>query len=210
MGPAGAQGMAGVTGAQGSTLIGPAGPVGRTGSAGAQGLAGVAGAQGSTTVGNAGDVGLVGQAGPQGPVGATGAQGSTTDGNAGGVGRVGEAGPQGPVGATGAQGPVGVVKRWTLYRDFQFANNRTDLSSSENDKVLGIARYIQENPSLKIAIDSSKDTARNQDLSDRRCRTIRDALIKAGVASDSIQIGEYGDKALMPNSRIALLVSTTN
>ena len=103
-----------------------------------------------------------------------------------------------------------MVKRWTLYRDFQFANNRSDLSGSENDKVLGIAHYIKENPSLRIAIDCSKDTPRNQDLSDRRCSAIRDALINAGVPSDNIQIGEYGDKKLMHDSRIALLVSTAN
>ena len=103
-----------------------------------------------------------------------------------------------------------MVKRWTLYRDFQFANNRSDLSSSENNKVLGVARYIKENPSLRIAIDCSKDTPRNQDLSDKRCRAIRDALIEAGVPSGSIQIGEYGDKKLMPSSRVALLVSSIN
>jgi outer membrane protein OmpA-like peptidoglycan-associated protein len=103
-----------------------------------------------------------------------------------------------------------VVKRWTLYRDFQFDNNRSDLSRSENDKVLSVARYIKENPSLRIAIDGSMDTSRNQDLSDMRSRSIRDALIKAGVPSNSIQIGPYGDKQLMHDSRIALLVSTAN
>ena len=129
---------------------------------------------------------------------------------AGVVGPAGEVGPQGPVGATGAQGPTGVVKRWTLYRDFQFANNRSDLSSSENDKVLGVARYIKENPSLRIAIDYSRDTSRNQDLAGRRCSAIRGALVKAGVPSDSIQIGAYGDQKLMRDSRIALLVSSAN
>jgi outer membrane protein OmpA-like peptidoglycan-associated protein len=103
-----------------------------------------------------------------------------------------------------------MVKRWTLYRDFQFANNRSELSSPDNDKVLGVAHYLKENPSLRIAIDCSKDTPRNKDLSDRRCRVIRDALIEAGVPSDNIQIGEYGDKKLMHDRQIALLVSTIN
>lgn len=102
------------------------------------------------------------------------------------------------------------MQRWTLYRDFRFETNQSDLSRSENEKVLGIARYIRENPSLRIAIDSSKDAPRNQKLSDRRSRSIRDALIKAGVPSESIQIGPYGDQQLMPNSRIALLVSSAN
>jgi len=76
--------------------------------------------------------------------------------------------------------------------------------------VLAIARYIKKNPSLKIAIDSSKDTPGNQDLSFRRCQAIRDALVNVGVPSDSIQIGQFGDKKLMPDSRIALLVSSAN
>jgi outer membrane protein OmpA-like peptidoglycan-associated protein len=103
-----------------------------------------------------------------------------------------------------------VVKRWTLYRDFRFDNDRSELRSSENSKVLEVARYIKENPSLSVAIDSSMDAPRNQELSNRRSRAIRDALIKAGVPSDSIQIGAYGDKKLMPDSRISLLVSTAN
>ena len=103
-----------------------------------------------------------------------------------------------------------MVTRWTLYRDFQFANNRSELSSSDNDKVLGVARYIKENPSLRIAIDCSKDAPGNKDLSDKRCSAIRNALIEAGVPSDSIQVGEYGDKKLMHDSQIALLVSSAN
>ena len=33
---------------------------------------------------------------------------------------------------------------------------------------------------------------------------------KAGVSSDSIEIGEYGDKKLMRDSRVALLLSSAN
>jgi outer membrane protein OmpA-like peptidoglycan-associated protein len=131
-------------------------------------------------------------------------------GSAGAVGVAGEAGPQGTIGATGAQGPTGVVKNWTMYRDFQFANNQSDLSRSENDKVLEVARYMKENPSLRIALDGSNNMPRNQDLADRRCSTIRGALIKAGVPSDTIRIGAYGDKTMMRDSAVTLLVSTAS
>ena len=102
------------------------------------------------------------------------------------------------------------MTRWTLYRDFRFENNQPDLPSAENDKVLSVAHYLQENPSLKIAIDCSMDTPRNQALSDRRCNSIRGALIRAGVPASSIQIGSYGDKTLLPARRIAVLVRTDN
>jgi len=101
-----------------------------------------------------------------------------------------------------------MVKRWTLYRDFRFENGRSDLSNRENDKALEVALYIKNNPSLKVALDFSKDSSANQELADRRCSSIRGALINAGVPSASIRVGEYGDKRLMQNSRISLLVST--
>jgi hypothetical protein len=191
-------------------LVGPSGPSGRTGPAGSQGLVGATGAQGSTTIGIAGVAGRPGEAGPQGLVGATGAQGGTPDGIVGVAGPVGEAGPQGPAGETGAQGPTGVVQRWTLYRDFRFDNNQLELSNSENDKVLEVARYIKENPSLKVAIGCSMRKPGSRDMSERRCNAIRAALVKAGVPFESVQIGAYGDKKRMPDGEIALLISSNN
>ena len=45
---------------------------------------------------------------------------------------------------------------------------------------------MNQNPSLRVGIDGSMDPRgtdpRNQDLSDRRVNTVRDALIQAGVA----------------------------
>jgi outer membrane protein OmpA-like peptidoglycan-associated protein len=120
------------------------------------------------------------------------------------------AGPQGPVGATGAQGPVGSAQRWTLFRDFYFENNRSTLSHSQEGLVLEIASYIKENPSVKIAVDGSLDGSRSQELSDRRSRSIRDALIKAGVPAENIQIGAYGDKKLMHDSRTSVLLRGEN
>jgi outer membrane protein OmpA-like peptidoglycan-associated protein len=75
---------------------------------------------------------------------------------------------------------------------------------------LAIARYIKENPSQRIAIDSSKYTTGNQNLSDRRSRSIRDGLITAGVPSDRIQMGAYGDKQLMHADRTAVLFDSVN
>jgi outer membrane protein OmpA-like peptidoglycan-associated protein len=177
-------------------------------------MAGSTGAQGSTTTGVVGAVGRAGDAGPQGPVGSTGTQGGTQAGVAGAVGLPGEPGPQGPVGATGATGPAGVVSLWTLYRDFRFEYNRSDLQASEAKKVSEIARYMKANPSLKIGLDGSMDPRgldpRNQGLSDRRVSAIRDALIKAGVPASKIQLGAFGDKQLARDRRVAVLLCTAN
>jgi outer membrane protein OmpA-like peptidoglycan-associated protein len=78
------------------------------------------------------------------------------------------------------------------------------------DKVLAIARYVRENPSIRIAIDSSAYTSYNKDLSDRRSRAIRDALMKYGVESADIQMGSYGNKKLLRDDRTAVLFGSVN
>jgi outer membrane protein OmpA-like peptidoglycan-associated protein len=177
-------------------------------------LAGAIGAQGNTTVGPAGVAGRAGEAGPQGAAGATGAPGRTQTGVAGAVGAAGEAGPQGAVGATGAQGAAGEVNRWTLYRDFRFENNRSELQASETKKASEIAQYLKDNPSLKIAIDGSMDPhgtdPQDRQLSDRRASAVRGELIKAGVPANKIELGAFGDKRLARDRRVAVLVRTDN
>jgi outer membrane protein OmpA-like peptidoglycan-associated protein len=186
-------------------LVGPAGPAGRAGPAGTQGKTGAPGARGSATEGVTGAIGPAGEPGSQGLVGATGAPGGTQSGVAGAIGPAGEAGPQGPVGATGAQGPLGEVKSWTVYQDFTFDNNSATLHRVQNDKVLAIARHLRENPSQTVAIDSSQYKSGNKDLADRRSRSIREALINAGVPSESIRMGTYGNKNVMRSDRTSVL-----
>lgn len=213
-GPPGMQGIAGDAGAQGSSVVGPMGPIGRAGPAGPQGIVGDIGAQGRTLIGPAGPAGRAGSAGPQGTVGQIGAQGSIMAGVAGPAGRTGSAGPQGAVGSIGARGPVGVIDRWTSFRDFWFDFNRADLQTSEMIKVSETAAYMKQNPSLRVGIDGSMDPRgadpRNQDLSDRRVSALRDALIQAGVPATKIQTGAFGDAQLTRDRRVGVLIRTNN
>jgi outer membrane protein OmpA-like peptidoglycan-associated protein len=82
------------------------------------------------------------------------------------------------------------------------------------NKVSEIAHYLNENPSLKVGIDGSKDPRgtemRDQDLSDQRVSVIRSALIKAGVPKAKIQMGAFGDAGLVSDRRVAVLVRTDN
>jgi outer membrane protein OmpA-like peptidoglycan-associated protein len=128
---------------------------------------------------------------------------------AGAAGPSGEPGPQGVAGATGAQGPAGVINRWTSYRDFQFDSNQAELRASETNKVSEIALYMKANPSLKVGIDGSMEP-RNQDLSDQRISTVRDALIKAGVPTSRIEAGTFGDRKLAHDGRVTVLIRTAN
>ena len=121
--------VAGGTGAQGPTTVGPTGPTGRAGLAGAQGATGLVGAQGSTELG-----------GIAGPAGATGA-----------------AGPQGAIGPIGAQGPMVGNGSWNAYRDYTFNTNSNEILRSDSGKAREIASYMDQNPSRRVGIDGSNE-----------------------------------------------------
>lgn len=188
-GPTGPQGEIGMTGVRGATTVGPTGPAGRSGPAGAQGATGYAGAQGSTTLGVAGATGLTGAQGPQGAVGA-----------------------QGPTGPIGAQGQMCAVDRWTSFRDFWFQSDSAEIQNSERSKLTEIAIHMNQNPSLQIGIDGSMDPRgtepRNQHLSELRVKAIRDALVRAGVPTNRIREGAYGNSNERRDRRVEVLIAS--
>jgi outer membrane protein OmpA-like peptidoglycan-associated protein len=165
-------GPAGMTGPQGPT--GMVGSQGSTGMTGAQGSTGMTGAQGST-----------GMTGSQGSTGMTGSQGST-----------GVTGAQGPAGMAAARSPRVAGPGWAPLRDFTFDYDRTDIRSSELNQPAEIAAYVRQNPSVRLGIDGSTDLLRgtnqyNSGLSQGRIVTVRDALIRAGVSADRIEMGTF-------------------
>ena len=206
-GPAGAQGERGWTGAQGASAAGYAGQTGPAGPAGARGERGETGAKGSTLVGPTGPAGAQGTTGAQGVTGETGFQGSTTAGVAGPAGGSGAVGEQGATGPMGAQGPAGVIGRWMSYRDSWFESGEAGIRPTDTSKVSDIAAYMKQNPSLQVGIDTF-DTS-SQDLRDRRVNAVRDALIHAGVPAEKIATGAFGDPKPRHNSRVEVLITTT-
>lgn len=118
------------------------------------------------------------------------------------------------MGETGAQGRVGVVARWTSYREFWFPYGSADFQDSQNSKLTEIATYMKNNPSLEIGIDGSMDPRgtdpRDQDLSDRRVGSVRNALITAGVPANRIRVGNFGDSDLRRDRRVEVLIATAN
>ena len=164
--------------------VGCAGPTGMTG---AQGPAGMTGAQGPT-----------GMTGAQGPTGASGVQGSS-----------GMTGVQGPTGMTGAQGPAAAAMNWTALKDIMFDYDRSEIRPSEMYKTSDIAAYARQNPSVRLGIDGSTDLLRgtnqyNTALSQQRVGNVRDALIRAGVSADRIEMGGFGARRVNCNDSTEL------
>jgi outer membrane protein OmpA-like peptidoglycan-associated protein len=136
-----------------------------------------------------GPIGAAGAPGAVGPAGVAGAQGP--------MGPVGPAGVAGVQGAAGPAGPASVPVKWATFKDILFDFDRSDIRVSEATKVPEIAAYMQQNPGLQVGIDGFTDprgaSRYNQSLSERRVNTIHDALVKAGVASDRIEKGAFGE-----------------
>ena len=123
---------------------------------------------------------------------------------AGPFGMAGATGPMGPAGPAGAQGPAGpmgpqaaAAKQWSSFRDFLFDFDKSAIRSNETSHVSDIASYMKQNPTARVGIDGHTDPrgtdAFNQDLSERRVSTIRDALVSAGVSAGKIHTGAFGE-----------------
>ena len=145
---------------------------------------------------------LYGPAGPAGVAGPAGAPGPA--GPAGVAGPQGPAGPMGAAGVAGAAGAPGAAgMRWTVFKDFLFDFDKSDVRANETSKVSEIATHLQQNPSFTVGIDGHTDPRGsdryNPALSERRVDAIKSALLKAGVSADKILTGAFGESRLRCN-----------
>jgi outer membrane protein OmpA-like peptidoglycan-associated protein len=164
-------------GVVGLLAIGCAGPAGMPGP---QGQTGMTGPQGST-----GSTGMTGSQGQPGVTGMTGSQGQP-----------GMTGSQGQAGMPGSRGPGAPAGRWTSLKDISFDFDRAEIRPREMGKVSEIATYMNQNPSVRLGIDGSTDLLRgtnqyNVALSQQRVGNVRDALIRAGVSADRMEMGGF-------------------
>jgi len=136
--------------------------------------------------------------GPVGPIGMTGPQGP--QGPQGPAGVAGQQGPGGPAGTQGVSGPEGAPRPWVTFADFLFDFDRSAIRGSETGKVAKLNQYMKENPNVEIGLDGHADPRGthqyNQPLSQRRVDAVKAALLSAGIASDKITTGAFGETQL--------------
>ena len=135
--------------------------------------------------------------GPQGPQGVAGPAGP-----AGPQGIAGLPGPMGPQGAMGPVGPAGASGSdfvFMAYSDVLFEFDRADVQATEAAKLANLAEFLRQNPTSKVELEAYTDPrgsgAYNLALSQRRLDAVRNSLINAGVKSDQIVTGAYGQMA---------------
>ena len=142
--------------------------------------------------GYSGIAGLAGPAGPMGPAGATGAQGPA-----------GPVGPQAMAASENRMASPGTGNNSAAFKDILFDTDKSDIRSNEMSKIADIAAHVKQNAPMQVGIggyaDSRGTDQHNQGLSERRVNAIRDALVKAGVASDKIQTSAFGEQKPLCN-----------
>jgi outer membrane protein OmpA-like peptidoglycan-associated protein len=93
-------------------------------------------------------------------------------------------------------GPSGSA--WNFYRDYTFSNTSDDIIPPDSSKAREIAQYLRQNPGARVAIDGPNEGY---------IRSVRDALMDAGVPRSKIEIGSYGDPRRRGDHRVLVLVS---
>ena len=86
----------------------------------------------------------------------------------------------------------------SLQEDVLFATDSDVLRPGAIDKLRPLADYLQDQRGVRIAIDGYTDSrgsdAHNQDLSERRAESVRNALDEMGVTRARFQVTGHGER----------------
>jgi outer membrane protein OmpA-like peptidoglycan-associated protein len=86
----------------------------------------------------------------------------------------------------------------TLQEDVLFRTDSADLRPGALDKLRPLAAYLRGNPGVRVAIightDSRGTDAHNQDLSERRAESVREAFDDMGVTRARFRVEGHGER----------------
>jgi outer membrane protein OmpA-like peptidoglycan-associated protein len=95
----------------------------------------------------------------------------------------------------------------TLNGGIMFDTGKTALKPGAKSTLTRIAKQLQTDPSLKIAVEGHTDNvggaAKNQALSEKRANTVRDFLVAAGIPADHITASGKGEDAPIVTNKTA-------
>jgi len=87
--------------------------------------------------------------------------------------------------------------RMTMQEDVLFATDSDVLRPAAIDRLRPLAGYLRANPGVRVAIDGHTDSrgtdAHNQDLSERRAQSVREALDEMGVTRARFRVAGHGE-----------------
>ena len=87
--------------------------------------------------------------------------------------------------------------RMTMQEDVLFATDSDVLRPMAIERLRPLAGYLRANPGVRVAIDGHTDSrgsnAHNQDLSERRAQSVREALDEMGVIRARFRVTGHGE-----------------
>jgi outer membrane protein OmpA-like peptidoglycan-associated protein len=87
--------------------------------------------------------------------------------------------------------------RMTMQEDVLFATDSDVLRPTAIERLRPLAGYLRANPGVRVAIDGHTDSrgtdAHNQDLSERRAQSVREALDDMGVTRARFRVAGHGE-----------------
>lgn len=117
-----------------------------------------------------------------------------------------------------------VVERWESAEDISFQLNRVEIQAKCASKIARLATWVNRNPLVIVALDPHSDQPSaftgetDSRLHERRVRSVRDALVAAGIAPERIRTGPVGERGPICrqatadcrelNRRVEVLVAT--
>ena len=96
-----------------------------------------------------------------------------------------------------------LVERWESAEDIAFQRNRSEIQSKCTSKIARLATWVKTHPMVIVALDPHRDQSSaftgeaDSRLSDQRVRSVRDALVAAGVAPERILTGPIGERQVL-------------
>jgi outer membrane protein OmpA-like peptidoglycan-associated protein len=95
----------------------------------------------------------------------------------------------------------------TLNGGILFDTGKTALKPGAKSTLSKIAKQLQTDPSLKIAVEGHTDsvggTATNQSLSEKRANAVREYLVSAGISADHITADGKGEESPIATNKTA-------
>jgi OOP family OmpA-OmpF porin len=88
-----------------------------------------------------------------------------------------------------------------------FAFDKSNLNPAGKQKVAEAARIVKDNPSIRVSVDGYTDSigteAYNLRLSERRARTVAEALVAEGVERSRLDVRGHGKSNPVADNRTA-------
>ncbi len=95
----------------------------------------------------------------------------------------------------------------TLSGGILFDTGKTSLKPGAKSRLTRIAKQLQTDSELKIAVEGHTDNAgakaKNRALSEKRANAVRDFVVSAGIPADHITASGKGDEAPVATNKTA-------